>query len=225
MSKFFRPITSPLGWQQLLADPDKHWRSGYSAKTLAYSWQESRGFPAEVQTVLRASGPFADIGMLLAIPEHQVPLPGGVRPSQSDIWVLARTGSALVSIAVEGKVDEPFGPTLDEWFAEGPRGKEVRLTYIREQLGLSEIPPGSVRYQLLHRTASAVIEAKRFYAAHAVLLVHSFSQSHDWFSDYAAFAKLFGAEVQVNRLVSVGECSGMPLHLCWVCGDARYLAS
>ena len=27
---------------------------------------------------------------LLAIPEHEVPLPGGIRPSQNDLWVLAR---------------------------------------------------------------------------------------------------------------------------------------
>ena len=225
MNKFFVPTTSPLDWRRLLAEPDKHWKSGRSAKTLAYSWEESQGFPSEVLTVLGASAPFADIEMLVAIPEHQVPLPGGTRPSQSDIWVLARTDSALVSIAVEGKVEEPFGPTLDEWFAEGSQGKETRLTFLREQLELPEVPPGSVRYQFLHRTASAVIEAKRFHAAHAVLLVHSFSQSYEWFSDYAAFATLFGAEVGVNRLVSVGERGGVSLHLCWVCGEARYLAS
>jgi hypothetical protein len=223
MSKFLIPTTSPEDWQRLLAEPDKHWKSGYSAKALAYSWERSQGFPAEVQTVLSTSGPFTDIEMLLAIPEHQVPLPGGRTPSQSDIWILARAGSALVSIAVEGKVHEPFGPTLDEWLTDGRSGKETRLAYLQEQLGLSKMPPGSVRYQLLHRTASAVIEAKRFHAAHAILLVHSFSQSQEWFSDYVAFAGLFGAEAHINRLVSVGERSGVSLHLCWVCGDARYL--
>ena len=80
-----------------------------------------------------------------------------------------------------------------------------------------------MRYQLLHRTASAVIEAKRYNAKHAVLVVHSFSQTHQWFSDYAAFAKLFGVEVEVNRLVSVGDRNGVTLHLCWVCGNAKYL--
>lgn len=225
MSKFLIPTTSPEDWRRLLAEPDRHWKTGCSAKTLACSWEKSQGFPPEVRTSLCTGSPFVDIEMLLAIPEHQVPLPGGVRPSQSDIWVLARTGSALVSIAVEGKVGEPFGPTLDEWFAEGSPGKETRLSFLLKQLGLLEVPPRSVRYQLLHRTASAIIEAKRFHAAHAILLVHSFSQSHEWFSDYVAFAGLFGAEVQVNRLASVGERSGVSLHLCWVCGDCRYLTS
>ena len=81
-----------------------------------------------------------------------------------------------------------------------------------------------MRYQLLHRSVSAVIEAKRFNAAHAVMLVHSFSQSHQWFEDYAVFAALLGAEVAVNRIVSVGERDGVQLHLGWVCGDAKYLS-
>lgn len=223
MSNFYLPAESPDQWAQFLAEPDRQWRTGYSARTLAYSWQEAAGFPAEVQAVLSAHPNFADISFLLGIPEHQVSLPGGSRPSQNDIWVLARSGGGLVSIAVEGKVQEPFGPTMDEWIAEGSPGKKKRLAFLQEQLGISSDIPGSVRYQLLHRTASAVIEAKRFGASHAIMLVHSFSQSHEWFPDYAAYAKLFDVEVAVNRLVSVGERNGVGLHLCWVCGSAAYL--
>jgi hypothetical protein len=35
--------------------------------------------------------------------------------------------------------------------------------------------PDAIRYQLLHRAASVVIEAERFNASYAVLPVHSFS--------------------------------------------------
>ncbi len=63
-------------------------------------------------------------------------------------------------------------------------------------MGLNEPVPGAIRYQLLHRAASAIIEAKRFGAPHAIMLVHSFSQTHEWFADYAAFAKLLGVEGQ-----------------------------
>lgn len=45
-----------------------------------------------------------------AFPEHQVPLLGGSRPSQTDLFVVAQSPGELVSIAVEGKVREPFGP-------------------------------------------------------------------------------------------------------------------
>ena len=74
---------------------------------------------AEVLAVLTAGG-FADVEMLIGLPEHKVALPGGARASQTDLWVLARTNDDLISIAVEGKVRESFGPTLAEWFGVGP---------------------------------------------------------------------------------------------------------
>ena len=86
LSKTYIPTTNAEQWAQLLADPHKHWRTGYSARTLAYSWQEANGFPAEVRSVLTTT--FPNIELLLALPEHQVLLPGGSRPSQNDIWVL-----------------------------------------------------------------------------------------------------------------------------------------
>jgi hypothetical protein len=211
-------------WAPFLAEPVKHWRTGFSARTLAYSWQEAQGFPTEVKNVLSSAVAFHNIELLLGIPEHQVPLPGGTRPSQNDIWVLARADANLVSIAVEGKVGETFGPTVEDWLSEPTPGKSDRLAFLRIQLGLNVEIPGTIRYQLLHRTASAVIEASRFCAPHAIMLVHSFSQTHERFGDYAAFAKLFGVEVEINRLVSVGSVNGIGLHLCWVCGNELYLA-
>jgi hypothetical protein len=35
MSKIFIPANKPEDWKSLLAEPDKHWKTGYSAKTLA----------------------------------------------------------------------------------------------------------------------------------------------------------------------------------------------
>ncbi|MFA7013666.1 MAG: hypothetical protein WC202_12005 [Desulfobacterales bacterium] len=157
------------------------------------------------------------------MPEHKVPLPGGSRSSQNDIWVLARSKGQLISIAVEGKVSEPFGPTVQEWRADSSPGKAERFSYLLSLLGLSAVPVGA-RYQLLHRTASAIIEAQRFNAAHAVMLVHSFSQSSEWFQDYAAFVALMGGSAKENRMVSVGFRSGVSLYLAWVRGDAYYLA-
>lgn len=200
----------------------KHWRRGYSARTLAYSWHEANGFPAEVQAVLAAQ--FTDIELLLALPEHKVPLPGGSRPSQNDIWVLARSVGKLISIAVEGKVSEPFGPTVQEWRIDSSTGKTERLAYLCGQLGLQLSVPDTLRYQLLHRAASAVIEATRFGADHAVMLVHSFSQSSEWFQDYAAFVSLLGGIASEDAIASVGTRSGVSLHLAWVRGDARYLS-
>ncbi len=222
MSKIYIPAVSASQWAQLLADPVKHWRQGYSARTLAYSWQEASGFPVEVESVLVAK--FPDIELLLALPEHPVPLPGGSRPSQNDIWVLARAQGKLVSIAVEGKVSEPFGPTVQEWRTEASPGKSERLNFLCQQLGIQLPVPDDLRYQLLHRTTSAIVEAKRFGAASAVMLVHSFSQTSEWFQDYAAFVSLLGGTAaSENSIVSVGERSGISLQLAWVRGDPQYL--
>ena len=80
MSKIFIPASDAEVWAQFLAEPVKHWRQGYSARTLAYSWQEANDFPSEVLAVLSPRFPSAEL--LLAIPEHQVALPGGSRPSK-----------------------------------------------------------------------------------------------------------------------------------------------
>lgn len=224
MPSIYIPTNSAEQWAQFLAEPNKHWRQGYSARTLAYSWQEAQGFPAEVGLILHSVDPFKEFELLFGVPEHQVSLPGGSRPSQNDIWCLARTPTNLVSIAVEGKVEEPFGPSLGEWLAEASPGKLSRLAYLKELLSLSSDLNSAVRYQLLHRTASAVIEAKRFLAPQAVMLVHSFSPTQQWFADYAAFASLLGVKAEPNRLHSVGPRSGVDLYIGWVCGNQGYLS-
>jgi hypothetical protein len=111
---------------------------------------------------------------LLALPEHKVPLLGGNRDSQNDVFALIRYGGATCAATIEGKVNEPFGPTVGEWLTAPSDGKLVRMRHICDVLGLAETPPAHIRYQLLHRTASAVIEAKRFKTDEAAMIVHSF---------------------------------------------------
>ncbi len=160
---------------------------------------------------------------ILAIPEHQVPLPGGSRPSQNDVWALGETANGLVSIAVEGKVSEPFGPTVAEWLTGASAGKEERLRFLCSELGLTFPPPEHVRYQLFHRTVSAILEAKRFRATDAAMVVHSFSPTHEWLEDYQAFLELFGLEAAVDEGVSTHLPSGLPLHFAWVHGSEKHL--
>jgi hypothetical protein len=140
VNKIFIPATKPEDWQPFLAEPDKHWKTGYSAKALANCWQEANDFPECVKKVFRKSGIelFQDIKLLLTFPEYQVVLPGGARPSQNDIFVLARGNDQLVSIMVEGKVSEHFGKTIDEWRRDNSEGKQTRLKFLLEQLGLEE---------------------------------------------------------------------------------------
>ncbi len=222
--RYYLPSTQAIDWQRLLADPEKHWRIGYSARTLAHSWHTARGFPAEIARALDAAPTAAlhNLEPLLGIPEHQVPLPGGSKPSQSDLWVLARGSAGLVSIAIEGKVEEPFGPTLAEWLVNASSGKRKRLAALTGLLEIPEALPVTLRYQLLHRSAAALLEAQRFTAAQALMLVHSFSPTNAWFDDFAAFATVFGTSVIPNQIVSVGIRSGVALSLGWVSGDAQF---
>ena len=204
MSKILIPANSADDWKQFLAEPNKQWKSGYSARSLAHCWQDADGMPADVRRVLEQEPIFNGLATLFAIPEHKVDLPGGRRPSQNDIWVLARSRSGLVSIAVEGKVSEAFGPTVGQWLRDASPGKRERLEFLRAELGIADAVPEDVRYQLLHRAASAVIEAKRFCARQAVLLVHSFSKDDEWLDDYRRFASLFGVDAAPNRVTPFG---------------------
>ena len=111
---------SPDDGQRLLADPVKYWRTGYSAKELAYSWMEyPNEFPRKIMSVFESSGleMFRTIEMLLAIPEYATPLTYGRRASRSDIFVLAKSAGNLVSITVEDKVSEPFDKIVFGWKA------------------------------------------------------------------------------------------------------------
>jgi hypothetical protein len=224
MPRILIPCSSAEEWKVFLADPG-HWRTGYSARSLAHCWQDAAGFPISVAQALESTPSLSRSQVLFAIPEHKVPLPGGSRPSQTDLWVLARTDGGLVSIAVEGKVSEPFGPTVGEWLASPSEGKLRRLDYLRELLQLPDPVPQDLRYQLLHRTASALIEAERYFAEHAVMLVHSFSQTDEWFSDFARFAEALGATAVKGELIAVPRRTRPTLYLGWVRGEAQYLES
>lgn len=227
MSKIFVPASKPEDWRSLLAEPDKHWRTGYSAKALAYCWQEADGFPKCVKRVFRNSGIelFRDIKPLVAFPEYKVALPPrGGRPSQNDVFVLAKGNDRLVSIAVEGKVSEPFGETVAEWKLKDGKGKPTRLKFLCDELQLDEDQVDTIRYQLLHRTASAIIEAEKFKAENALMLVHSFSQCDEWFEDYERFLALFGlTEIKPDSLVYARNIKGIDLYFGWVRGDEKYL--
>lgn len=227
MSRILAFTSGPQDWQALLADPVKHWKTGYSARTLAYSWESVDGFPPEVAIPFfqNAEPLLADIQPVLAVPEFKVPLPGGVRASQNDIFVLARASSGPVTIMVEGKVKESFGPTLAEWRDEASPGKEERLSFIQRLLGLGTIPDGAVRYQLLHRAASAIITGEQYRAAAGVLLIHSFSQERAGWSDYQAFTRLFGVEAELGSLQRLGSNSSIPLFGVWVVGNPLFLQS
>jgi hypothetical protein len=127
-----------------------------------------------------------------------------------------------VTIAVEGKAPETFGPTMEQWLDNASEGKETRLAYLQKKLSLGEAAP-QIRYQLLHRAGSPVIEAQRLGARTAVMLVHSFSEEDEGLVDYQAFLELYGVHGGLGDLVRLAETQGIELYCGWVRGDEKYL--
>ena len=76
----------------------------------ASSWEAANGLPSEVKMALN-TGPAErqNLELVLAIPELEVPLPGGATASHTDVLAVARNDLGLAILAVEAKVDESFG--------------------------------------------------------------------------------------------------------------------
>lgn len=223
MRRLYVPTRGVESWQALLADPDKHWKEARSAYEAAHSWEAAssspRGLPPEVARVLDTSPETTAAELVIGLPEHRVALPGGGHASQNDLWALLRAGPSTISMAVEAKAGERLGETVGEWRSDAsPRsGKPVRLAAIRELLALEEADLDPVRYQLLHRAASALIEAERFGAARALVLVQAFGGEADAKSlaDVGGFAGLYGRDFERNRVVHLTDRTPVPLLLAW----------
>ncbi len=226
MGKIVIPSPGPEAWKALLASGE-HWRQGFSARTLAHCWEAAQGLPPEVASLFLESPEFdgAEAELLLAIPEHKVPLPGGATASRADVLALARCGGKTIALAVEGKVDEPFGPSVARWLEGASEGKRRRLAFLRKLLGLPADMPGEMPYQLVHRTACAVIEAERFKTDAAAMIVHSFSAKGAGFEAYDRFVALLDPDERTGELAARTLPCGRRLYLGWACGDPRFLAA
>ena len=101
----------------------------------------------------------------------------------------------------------------------------VTLTAICEILGLCEPLPDTVYYQLLHRTAAAVLEADRVKTDVACMIVHSFSPTGRWYDAFEEFVALFGSKAERGRLLPIPvPTNSPPLYIGWATGDPRFLS-
>ena len=217
------PTDGPETWKRFLADPDKQWKSGCSAMSTAYSWENNEDMPVEIRALFKdADDPALHNACLaLAIPEYKVTLPGGTRPSQNDVFALLTCKGGLVSMMVEGKAREDFDATVGEWKKRtSDNGVHTRMQYIMDYIGLRTPVPEEIRYQILHRTASAVIEAERFHAPYAALVVQSFvaDDAENHYDDFCNFIRLFGKTPTKRRLIEIAHTHGCRLFAAWVQG-------
>jgi hypothetical protein len=225
VKRIFVPTHGGSDWQLLLAKPILHWKKGASAMTTAASWEAAdEALPPEISGLLDSSGveELGSLVLLAAIPEWETQMEGGNTTSKTDVLALCRNGLGLCVVAVEAKVNEDFGPLVEEKRKEASPGQSARLEYLRQLLGLSSLPD-SIRYQLLHRTASALLTARLFHARTAVMLVQAWRDRGAAQNDFNRFRELLGAREVSAGVYSVPAEKPPGLFMSWCQGDPKFL--
>lgn len=223
MKRIFVPTQTGSDWQRLLAKPSLHWRAGRSAMTAAACWEAAGDrLPPEMSSLLDGTNDanLLNLRLLAAIPEWEVPLPGGRRSSFTDVLALARNEAGLCAIAVEAKAGEPFGPTVAEENADPSEGQAARLEYLQSLLGIKF--DGGVRYQLLHRTASAILTARDFHAGTAIMMAHAWNATDEQRHDFRIFADALCARPLAPGVVCVDRFLAPRLYLAWCDGNPEF---
>jgi hypothetical protein len=209
-------------WRERLADPDRQWKRGFSAFETAVSWEiaskSKSGIPEPIEKLF-VKGIFGDPLVVFAVAEHKVDLPGGNAASQCDVWAVLKTKAGMLSLTVEAKASEPFGDEiLEKWLVAGKSkestsNREKRFEYIRAHLPQS---PSfmQVRYQILHRCAASVIEAKRLGFQQATFVVQAFNTPVQSFYDYKAFCDALGIPAARGEMATTA-IDGISLSVGW----------
>lgn len=156
---------------------------------------------------LETSGITSLFGLRLdtAIVEKPVVLDNEKAPSMTDLMGYARNAAGNpVILAVEGKAQEAFGLPVRSWLrgdaleppvdATPRKSRTRRFDFLCARLGLGVDLECVLRYQLLHRTVSAVMEAELHAAAAAVVIVHAFgaTSAANW-NDFERFLEALNA--------------------------------
>jgi hypothetical protein len=192
--------------------------------TAAASWEAAESeLPLEISGLLSLSSELClqNLQLLAAIPEWEVALPGGETTSNTDVMAFCSNQEGLAVVAVEAKVLESFGPYVGEKRKGASENQSVRLNYLHQLLKV-EAFPDTIRYQLLHRTASAILTAQAFHAKTAIMLVHAFATPMDRRSDFQAFCKIMGAEEVAPSVYKVASIAKPQLFLAWCNGNEKY---
>lgn len=218
-------------WRERLASPEKQWKREYSAFETAVSWEWANNpasksisqLPTPIEEVLRNSI-YKSPEMLFAVAEHKVPLDGKGGDSQCDVWAVVLSEIGLVSMSVEAKANEPFGQSnesLEKWLTNtvsdtSRANRNNRWKFIEKNLPDAKSSTFmGIPYQMLHRCAAAVIEAKRLNISHAVFLVQAFNSPKESFEVYSSFCSVLGHEAKKGKML-LTEASGISLGIGWV---------
>jgi hypothetical protein len=197
-----------------------HWKRRRSAYEISFSWLKARGIPPKVRAIRGAAPVWRDAELLAGFFEHATALDTQLGPSYTDLMAVCGLETGLGILAVEGKAGETFGPLVSEWM-DTP-GKQARYAWACAMFGVDAAACSALRWQLFHRAASAIIEAKRFRARHAVMLVHDFSGACSSAPDFLTFAERAGLDgAGVDSLSAPKMIDGVSLRFGWVCDECE----
>lgn len=98
MAKFYVPTEGVESWRKLLARPEKHWETGYFAKSLVYCWEEAQGFPKSVKNVFKEClyDLIHSIELLIGIPVHKVKLSAPPKASIIAVKIIDMLGEEFI---------------------------------------------------------------------------------------------------------------------------------
>lgn len=227
----YKRLATVDDWRGLAGD-DK-WVPTRSAYELAHCWHQFGGLPEPIASALDASGHelLRGVSVDLCLVEKPVFLDTKIAPSMTDLMAYGRNakGDAIV-LAVEGKTDEPFASRVWAWvrgdeknptMTAAPRRTRLRrLEFLSRHLAKTITSDSTLRYQLLHRTVSAVLEAQLHGAAAAVVLAHAFGpDAAENLSDFSDFLRELGGSAVTKGAVSgpyqLGEQRDLPTYFLW----------
>jgi Domain of unknown function (DUF6946) len=161
----------------------KHWKKDRSAMELARSWTDAHGPEAVRELLDRVTGT-ANFEAKRGIAEAQTHFDEFRGPRNHDLLIVGEAAGGTTVVSIEGKVDESFGQTLEEYRAAARRriAKKQPTNALDRMQGLTKAIGGwdagadpkrmQLRYQLFSAVAGAVAAAVDEEADQAVFLVH-----------------------------------------------------
>jgi len=210
------PLLEPEDVVRHLGHQELHWKEGRSAHALTKAWADSNSLPPSICASLQGHPAFRSAELIDGFLERQVDLGSAGRHSQTDLLAIVGVEKGIAIVAIEGKAGEPFGELVSGWL-DGSGAKDKRLALLCETLGLSIEQTRALHYQLLHRTASAIYEAKRYRTDLAAMLVHSFGHDQKGFSAFSLFVQTLGlGEPSDGVLAGPLYRDGVSVYLGWI---------
>lgn len=221
----------------------RHYKKDHSAFEVAQKWRNvGYRLPEPIASIFQNSGVsgLRGIEILQVYAEYPVFLTDSFKsPSKCDLMIFCRSPLASkIVIAVEAKCMETFSERVTNWIRapdsstnrrqrklfQSPNPlvdrKVDRLDALNKVLSLQISTDSEIRYQLLHRTASAILTARQTFADIAIVLIQAFTQSDANFSDFVDFCRVLGIRAPEKDAILGPYYSGLtpkiPIYLVYV---------